>query len=295
MSMSQKAPDRASEVAKAFSARTQQPSKKTPQGFNKTLPVLAVLIVSLVVVGVIACRNFSANPSFGPDTVLGSYEYDGKTVSFTVRDLSESGTVTDNLWDGKDAPDHALLRNYALWEVERRTAKDRGLDVSQKEAKAFLQEVAPDGIDAYARSMGLDADQLIARTATLLSIDALKQDVDGEVRPMPTLDLMSNASELRRQYGDCIARLLGDAWDADADTWAAQEGELYEALNWLEFSTKAASYDTAWAVWQSVSLTQGLTGGSGMTPWQKYEDELTTSVYASMTFAFEGPIAGKVE
>lgn len=295
MNMDQKPGKRASGAAEAFSARANRSSKKTAHGFYKIWAALGVLIVALLVVAVMGYRALNASPAFGPDTVLGSYEYDGEAVSFTVKDLLDSGTVTEDFWNGEEPPEHALLHNYALWEVERRTAKDRGLAVSQKDAKAFLEDVAPDGIDEYASSMGLEEEQLIARTATLLSIDALKQDIDGEVRLMPTLDLMSNTSELRRQYGDCIARLLGDAWNADSDTWAAEEGQLYEALDWLDFSTKAASYDTAWAIWQSVSLAQGLEGGSGMTPWQTYENELSTTVYASMTFAFDEPVAGEAE
>lgn len=273
-----------------FSGRSQKTAKGGPRGFPVILIPLGVVIVALIAV---VATGLIGGPKakFSPDTVLGSYEHDGEKVDITVQDLLDSGVVIDGLWDadGEDAPAHALLRNYALWDAERREAKGRGLDVSKKEAEAFLEDVAPDGIDAYAGSMGLETEQLIVRTATLLSIDALKEEIDGGAELMPTLSVMSSSSELRRQYGACIARLLGDAWDAESDAWAAQEGQLYEALNWLDFSTKAASYDIAWAVWQSVSLAQGLSGGTEETPWQEFEADLSTDVYGTLSFAFDEP------
>lgn len=81
-----------------------------------------------------------------------------------------------------------------------------------------------------------------------------------------------------KEYADYIMGLMGDEWDAAANTWAREDGPYHEKLVNFTISNDGATYSAAQEAY-FVAQTQFVAGGQGAsTEWTAFVNAILSNV-----------------
>ena len=237
---------------------------------KKTCPVknpfarLAICLVAGILIGwgATTFMNSRSNRPLGTATVAeadldktcASFTKDGKSTDVTIRQVL---TTSGNLETSKDSegnynvPAADMIMGYVRNKVMLDIAAKKNITVSDDEALDFLKKnMGAQSYDDLAKNAQVDVETVKGLVRESATIQKLYDDVaglsDGATEPaQPTQPAEGKKDEATTEYFDYIVGLAKDEWDANAGTWARQDGPYYQALSSEDFSDGKATYAQA--------------------------------------------------
>lgn len=274
---------------------------RKPQSIHWRILGVCSVVALVVIGGLVAAVGLGylrlpySNPTslegeLSDDTVIARYEYDGTAHEVTAAEYLASSAALQEGWNGEGGPDQIYLSEYILNEVLADEAKAAGITASDEEVTDYIQANYPgDSAKNAAEQLGITEKVLRAQAANAPLIDGLRDQVlsqtgtEGETGiEAPALDLSSDPDAPNATYGAYIVKLLGDAWDTDADTWATTEGPLYEALSGETFTSESATYQQARLAYDAALASQSDGQASVSDAWLDYRSDVMSRI--TMTF-----------
>lgn len=266
-------------------------------------PHKAILIACAVVAVVVAAilGYFVGSGGFSPegrglssstltddelDTVVASYSYNGATHDITAREALESEYSLDSI-KGDDgtyaAPTASMVLAYVRNQVLLADAASRGIEVSDDEMASFAESSL--GTSDYAdisSSYGVTEDQakdIVRQSATIEKLyEQIVPDAATTVAPtQPTAPADGAEDTPTADYAAYIINLLGDEWDASANTWARTDGDFYAALG-DGFSPDAATYGQAMTAYYVAYQNYSDVANEASSTWTSYANGLYAGV-----------------
>ena len=220
------------------------------------------------------------------DTALGTYTYKGQQIPVTVREaILESTTLeaAKNSDGTYDVPSVDTVLSIARNHILAENAKERGITATEEDAKAYAKETL--GTDDYAQigaGYGMDANQvgeLMLRSALLSKLR--KEVVTTQPIPEPATPTAAESGkedEPRAEYATYILSLVGDEWDANANTWARADGPYRAQLKDYTISNEAATYSAAQAAYFVAYSQYSQVQQQVSSEWTSYVNELLADV-----------------
>lgn len=216
------------------------------------------------------------------DTVVASYTYNGASTDITARQVLESqysleAVVQDDGTYPTPAADSALA--YARNHILLAEAEARGITVSDDEMTEFAESsIGTSDYAEMAENYNLTEDQareVVRQQATLQKLyKQVVPEVEATAPTAPTEPESGDSSERSKDYADYIIGLLGDEWDATANTWASEDGTFYSALSGTDFTADSASYDEALTAYYTAYQVYSEQSSEAQTVWSDFQDGL---------------------
>ena len=216
------------------------------------------------------------------DTVIASYTYNGASTDITAREVIESQYSLDVVKqdDGTyptPAADSALA--YARNHIMLAEAEARGITVSDDEMTEFAESsIGTSDYAEMAENYNLTEDQareVVRQQATLQKLyKQIVPETNASVPTAPTEPASGDSSERSKDYAGYIIGLLGDEWDANANTWASEDGPFYSALSGTDFTADSASYDEALTAYYTAYQEYAEQASDAQTAWSDFQDSL---------------------
>ena len=83
-----------------------------------------------------------------------------------------------------------------------------------------------------------------------------------------------DTSTRSKEYADYIIGLAGDEWDAEAGTWASQDGPFYSVLADTDFAADSASYEQALTAYYTAYQEYAEASGEYTSMWAEFQNGL---------------------
>ncbi len=188
------------------------------------------------------------------DTVVATYSYNGTSYTITAQEAIESEYSLEQSQndDGTyDAPSASTILSYVRTRIQLIDAAARGIEVDDEEAAEYAEEMlGTSDYEEIADTYGVSeeqAEQIVVENATIskLYTQIVPEASELELPSQPTAPDDGDEDTASEEYAAYIIELLGDEWDADADTWASTDGDYYAALGSEEFTSESATYGQA--------------------------------------------------
>ncbi len=188
------------------------------------------------------------------DQVVGSYTYEGKTNKITARQAIEDAVSLDTAKkdDGSyRVPSADMILTYARNAVLNSLVEKNGISASDDDITKYLKaQFNLDSIADLAKNYNMSEDQAKKILKETVGVQKLREQVSSEgsapVEPSaPAVPEEGKESEATEAYAEYLISLLGDEWDANAATWARQDGPYYHALKDMGFDGKTATFELA--------------------------------------------------
>ncbi len=249
--------------------------EKASHGISR--PVCVVIAVVALAVGVALGYFLMGGPSGSSvslsgratlseselDSTIATYTYDGATHKITARDVLTFGgsEPVANDEGTYDVPGAESILNYAQTQVMLSDAEARGITATDDEINEFLTTSYGSDVDltTFASGTGMTEDAAREMLEYWVIINKLGEDVAGGTLPEapvePTAPEEGEEETPTAEYAEYIIGLVGDEWDADANTWASSDGDYYATLSSYEISNDSATYAAASAAY-SVAYTK---------------------------------------
>ena len=249
--------------------------EKASHGISR--PVCVVIAVVALAVGVALGYFLMGGPSGSSvslsgratlseselDSTIATYTYDGATHKITARDVLTFGgsELVANDEGTYDVPGAESILNYAQTQVMLSDAEARGITATDDEINEFLTTSYGSDVDlaTFASGTGMTEDAAREMLEYWVIINKLGEDVAGGTLPEapvePTAPEEGEEETPTAEYAEYIIGLVGDEWDADANTWASSDGDYYATLSSYEISNDSATYAAASAAY-SVAYTK---------------------------------------
>ena len=197
------------------------------------------------------------------DSAIATYTFDGASHKITARDvLTFGGTELAANEDGTySVPGAQSILNYAQTQIMLDDAAKRGITATDDDINEFIASSYGSDVDleTFASSMGMTEDAAREMFEYWVIISKLGEDVAGGTLPEapvePTAPEEGEEETPTAEYAEYIIGLVGDEWDADANTWASSDGDYYATLSSYEISNDSATYAAASAAY-SVAYTK---------------------------------------
>ena len=197
------------------------------------------------------------------DSTIATYTFDGATHKITARDvLTFGGSELVANDDGTyDVPGATSILNYAQTQLMLSDAEARGITATDDEINEFLATSYGSDVDlaTFASGTGMTEDAAREMLEYWVIINKLGEDVAGGTLPEapvePTAPEEGEEETPTAEYAEYVIGLVGDEWDADANTWASSDGDYYATLSSYEISNDSATYAAATAAY-SVAYTK---------------------------------------
>lgn len=197
------------------------------------------------------------------DSAIATYTFDGASHKITARDvLTFGGTELAANEDGTySVPGAQSILNYAQTQIMLDDAAKRGITATDDDINEFIASSYGSDVDleTFASGMGMTEDAAREMLEYYVVISKLGEDVAGgtlpEVPVEPTAPEEGEEETPTAEYAEYIIGLVGDEWDADANTWASSDGDYYATLSSYEISNDSATYAAASAAY-SVAYTK---------------------------------------
>lgn len=197
------------------------------------------------------------------DSTIATYTFDGATHKITARDVLTFGgsEPVANDEGTYDVPGAESILNYAQTQIMLSDAEARGITATDDEINEFLATSYGSDVDlaTFASGTGMTEDAAREMLEYWVIINKLGEDVAGGTLPEapvePTAPEDGEEETLTAEYAEYIIGLVGDEWDADANTWASSDGDYYATLSSYEISNDSATYAAATAAY-SVAYTK---------------------------------------
>lgn len=261
--------------------------------------LIACAIVAVVVAAIIG--YFVGSGGFSPegrglssstltddelDTVVASYSYNGATHDITAREALESEYSLESI-KGKDgtytAPTASMVLAYVRNQVLLADAASRGIEVSDDEMASFAESsLGTSDYSDISSSYGVTEDQaktIVRQSATIEKLyEQIVPDAATTVAPtQPTAPADGSEDTPTADYAAYIINLLGDEWDANANTWARTDGDFYAALG-DGFSPDAATYGQAMTAYYVAYQNYSDVANKASSTWTSYANGLYAGV-----------------
>ncbi len=217
---------------------------------------------------------------------LGVYTYHGNNTVVTVREAIEEsmsleaarnadGTYTIPSVDAV----LAIARNHFLL-LE---ADSRGIVASDEDALAYARDTwQTDDLSMIAASYSMTEDQvkeLMKRAATIRKLrdEVVTTEAMAEPTP-PEAPEAGKEDEPMDTYAAYIMGLVGDEWDANANSWARQDGPFFAQLKNFTISNDAATYSAAQAAYYVARTQYAAVEQQISTEWTTYVNQILSEV-----------------
>lgn len=215
------------------------------------------------------------------DSALGTYTYDGTTVSVTVRDaIEESSSLeaakrSDGTYELPSADAVlAIARNNILLEE----ASARGISATDEDTLSYAKDtLGTDDYTTIASSYHMSAEKVkeqMTRSATLRNLRKSVVTTKAVKQPeAPVTAEEGQENEPSEEYASYVIGLAKDEWDANANTWAREDGPYREALRDYTISNDAATYAAAQAAYYVAQTQYAATEQQISSEWTDFVNE----------------------
>lgn len=216
------------------------------------------------------------------DLPVAAVNQNGETYEITAREVITSmSTLEDYVAeDGTYAmPSADSVLSFARNEMLNKEVERAGITVSDEDVTAYAEEVlGSSDLEAIAEQYGMDVETATAMIRDSAGVRALYDQVvstDDIAAPTAPAECEEGQEDTpTAEYGAYVVELLGDEWDADANTWARQDGPYYAALSAETFSSDAASYNQAMSAYYVAYQTYATEYSNVTSRWTDYVNEL---------------------
>lgn len=224
------------------------------------------------------------------DTPLGTYTYQGNTTVVTVREAIEETMSLDAARndDGTYTIPSAdavlsIARNHFLL-VE---ADSRGIVASDEDALAYARDTwQTDDFSAVAASYNMSEEQVKELMRRAATIKKLRDEVvTTKSIPEPTAPAAPEAGQedvMLPEYAQYIMSLVGDEWDANANSWAREDGPFHEQLKNFTISNDEATYSAAQAAYYVARTQYAAVEQQVAKEWTTYVNQILSEVTAEL-------------
>ena len=197
------------------------------------------------------------------DSTIATYTHGGVTYDVTARDVLTYGgaELTMNDEGTYDVPTASSILAYAQTQLMLDDAEKRGITVSDDDITEFLASSYGEGVDLATFASGTGMSEEVARdmlvsyvTISKLGEEITEGTLPDEMPVQPTTPAEGEEDTPTAEYAQYVIALLGDEWDADANTWARTDGSYYATLSSYEITNDSATYAAASAAY-SIALS----------------------------------------
>lgn len=220
------------------------------------------------------------------DMPLGTYTYHGTTTTVTVREAIEESMSIDAARneDGTytipsvDAVLSIARNHFLLLEADA-----KGIVASDEDALAYAQEVwGTDDLSIIAASYNMTEDQVRELMRRSAAIKKLRDEV-VTTEPMaepaqPAAPEAGSEDVPSAQYAEYVLALVGDEWDANANSWAREDGPFYEELKNYTISNDGATYSAAQAAYYVARTQYAAVEQQISAEWTTYVNQVLSEV-----------------
>lgn len=276
-------------------------------GRNAVLRTLLLVLLALGVgfgVGMLASPHITKLSQSSPtlvgritvteeelDAVMGTYVFDEEETSVTVREAIEETSSIEAVknTDGTyDLPSADTVLSIARNRILEQDAQQRGLEASDDDVLAYAKEyLGTDDVATIAAGyhMGTEQTKELLRRSTLLK--KLRDEV--VTTESPSLPSQPDPEEKDQEdvptegYANYVLKLVGDEWDANANTWAREDGPFREALADYTISNDAATFAAAQAAYYVAYERYAAAQQQISSEWTNYVNETLSNVTVQLS------------
>ena len=224
------------------------------------------------------------------DTVVARWSYNNEDHDVTARELLESQYSLDAVKqdDGTyPTPTADTALNLVRNQILLAEAEARGITVSDDEMTQFAQEtIGMSDFATMAEQYQVTEDQakeIVRQQATLQKLyDQIVPESTATVPTAPVEPENGDSSTRSKEYADYIIGLAGDEWDAEAGTWASQDGAYYSALSGTDFTADSASYEQALTAYYTAYQLYAQTSSEATQAWSEFRNGLYANADISL-------------
>ena len=219
------------------------------------------------------------------DATLGTYYCDGKEVNVSIREAIEETMSLDTARnsDGSyEIPSVDAVISIARGRLLGEEAAKRGITATDEDALAYAKEVyGTDNTATIAANYGMDESRVKEMLKSSAVLKKLKESVvqgQGSSEPAaPEAPEAGGEDEQRPVYAQYIMSLVGDEWDANANTWARTDGPFHEQLKNYTISNTGATYSAAQAAYYVAYTQYAATQQQSATEWTTFVNQKLSS------------------
>lgn len=220
------------------------------------------------------------------DTPLGTYAYKGDRTVVTVREAIEESMSLDSARNADGTytiPSVDAVLSIARNHFLQLEADSRGIVASDEEAAAYALETwKTDDMAVIAASYNMTEDQvreLMRRAATIKKLrdEVVTTEHIAEPTP-PEAPEAGKEDEPMPQYAEYIMGLVGDEWDANANSWAREDGPFHDQLKNFTVSNDSATYSAAQAAYYVARTQYAAVEQQISTEWTTYVNQILSEV-----------------
>ena len=216
------------------------------------------------------------------DATLGAYNYDGKEVKVSIREAIEETMSLDaarNTDGSYEIPSVDAVISIARGRLLAEDAAKRGITATDEDALAYAKEVyGTTDTATIAANYGMDEGQvkeMLKRSAVLKKLkEAVVQSQGSKEPEAPAAPEPGSEDEPRPAYAQYIMSLVGDEWDANANTWARTDGPFHDQLKNYTISNTEATYSAAQAAYYVAYTQHAATQQQSATEWTTYVNQM---------------------
>ena len=276
-----------------------------------SVPIIACIIVALValllgVVGGIFAAPYipkgrstatlagvTSVDESGLDAAMGTYTVKGDRRTVTVRDaILETSTLdaAKNADGTYDVPSVDTVLSIARNDVLQADAEQRGLTATEEDAKQYAQKtLGTQDFAEIAAGYSMSQEQVVQLMTRSALLDKLRDQVVttaavGEPAP-PAPAEAGKENEPQQQYATYIIGLVGDEWDANANSWARADGPYRQQLKDYTISNESATYAAAQAAYYVAYSQYSKVQQQVSTEWTDYVNTLLADVPVELVSA----------
>ena len=212
-------------------------------------------------------------------TVVGTYTYEGQTYEITAREAIEDSMSLDlarNADGTYNAPSADVILTYARNRILNELVAQAGITVTDEEVATYAQQsIGTDDIATIAQYYGMGEDQARSILTEAACVVKLRDQTVGAVGtpPQPPVAPDGDTTEATEAYGGYVRDLLGDNWDAVANTWANEDNVFYQALEPYGFDGTTATYEMAQVAYYIAYSLYQQEATAQLAAWQAYVNQ----------------------
>lgn len=277
----------------------QQQRRQTMAMVLRTVLLMLVALAVGVIVGIfvqplIPVPGGSEHSLYGVVTVtedeldspLGTYAYEDERTVVTVREAIEETSTLEAVRnaDGTyDMPSVDAVLSIARNHFLALDAQEHGIQASDEDMLAYAREVwKTDDIAVIAANYGMDVDRVKERLKAAATVKLLRDSV-VTTEPMsepeePVAPSDGNADDMRSEYATYIMDLVGDEWDANANSWRREDGPFYKQLKDYTISNDEATYAAAQAAYYVARTQYAAVEQQIASEWTAYVNQILSKV-----------------
>ena len=223
--------------------------------------VIAAVVIAGIVGYLVGSGGFS--PSAVSSAVLSEGQLGDTVASYSFRGArhdvsaqeaieSEYSLSTIQNEDGTyPAPSAETIISYVRNTILLDEAASRGIEISDEDLDAFAESML--GTTDYttiADQYGVTEDQARQIMRESATIQRLQEQIAPGYTTLsgpsePTAPADGNTESSSAEYAQYILDLVGDAWDAEAGTWAESDNSYSVALGDIDLASGSATYEQA--------------------------------------------------